>query len=96
MLYCRYRNGRLEAELPSGEIIGFEDMDELREFIEQRRGVSGLVGREEVAKFDESVVSSSSTAGGPPSPVLGKAVKIRIHKGVYTVVDGKLIKEKTA
>lgn len=96
MLYCRYRNGRLEAELPNGEIIGFEDMDELRDFIEERRGVSGLVGRREVVEFDASTVSSSSTAGGPPSPILGKAVKIRIHKGVYTVVDGKLIKEKTA
>lgn len=96
MLYCRYRNGRLEAELPSGEIIGFEDMDELREFIEERRGVSNLVGRKEVVEFDASAVSSSSTAGGPPSPVLGKAKKIRIHKGVYTVENGKLIKEKTA
>ena len=96
MLYCRYRNGRLEAELPNGEIIGFEDMDELREFIEERRGVSNLVGRREVVEFDASTVSSSSTAGGPPSPILGKAKKIRIHKGVYTVENGKLIKEKTA
>lgn len=94
MLYCRYRNGRLEAELPSGEIIGFEDMDELREFIEQRRGVSGLVGK--VEQINSEFEDTSSVSQASHLPLEGKAKKIRIHKGVYTVVDGKLIKEKTA
>ena len=93
MLYCRYRNGRLEAELPNGEIIGFEDMDELREFIEQRRGVSGLVGKEEQINSEFEIRNSKDNVEATDK---GKAKKIRIHKGVYTVVDGKLIKEKTA
>jgi hypothetical protein len=93
MLYCRYRNGRLEAELPSGEIISFEDMDEMREFIDQRRGVSGLVGKVEQINSEFEIRNSNENVEATGKV---KAKKIRIHKGVYTVENGRLIKEKTA
>ena len=96
MIYRRNEKGRFEAVTDNGDIIGFEDASEMIACAELRDYLHRLVGDEEVVEFDASTVSSSSTAGGPPSPILGKAKKIRIHKGVYTVENGKLIKEKTA
>ena len=94
MLYRRNEKGRFEAVTDNGEVITFEDKHEMAEFIEAREELHYLVGREpENSEFE---MSSSPTACGPTSTILGKTKKIRIHKGVYTVENGKLIKEKTA
>ena len=55
--------------------------------------LSGLVGKVEQINSEFEIRNSKETAEATGKV---KAKKIRIHKGVYTVVDGKLIKEKTA
>ncbi len=94
MLYCTYRNGRYEAELPDGRIIDFEDMDEMIRFLEQRWQLHKLVGHKEESCID---VPGYKTEAKPiVVPSSDKKKKIRIHKGVYTVINGKLVKKKTA
>lgn len=90
MLYCRYRNGKYEADLPSGETISFEDMDEMIRFLEERKKAQKLVDHKEETQVD--VPGYESEKKEAVASFSDKKKKIRIHKGTYEVEGAKIKK----
>ena len=90
MLYRRNEKGRYEAVTDKGEIISFDDASEMIAFVEMRKSLNNLLGKEEKAEF---LVMQNSGCMVQNETEHKKVVKVRINKGTYEY-DGTGLKRK--
>ncbi len=90
MLYRKNEKGRYEAVTDRGQIIPFENANEMNAFIELREGLNKLLGKEEKKEF-QGMPNTECTVQNEKKTK--KTVKIRIHKGTYEC-DGIRLKRK--
>ncbi len=97
MLYRRNEKGRYEGVTDKGQIIVFDDAEEMVKSAKIRWGLSDMLGGIESLEIDDSVRDLFIKKEAPArAAAIEKKVKIRIHKGVYTVSGERLIKKALA
>ena len=97
MLYRKNKNGRYEGVTAKGQVVRFEDADEMLAAVELRREFNRLTGGSEAITFDYTVKELFEKEEKPKRINFGeKRIKLRIHKGEYTVSGKKLIKKALA
>ena len=97
MLYRKNEKGRYEGVTDKGQVVQFEDEAEMVASAEIRWSLSDMLGGIESIEIDDSVRDLFIQKEAPArAAAIEKKVKIRIHKGEYTVSGARLIKKALA
>lgn len=97
MLYRKNEKGRYEGVTDRGQVVQFEDAAEMVASAKIRWGLNDMLGGIESIEIDDSVRDLFIKKEAPArEQSVKKKVKIRIHKGEYTVSGARLIKKALA